>query len=463
MRRIIKTSVALAAAGILGACEQDKVTETQAIPTAGVRFVNAVPDTGAMDFRFVDIVENSAHWNIGYRNNPATTAGETNSLGVQFKNAQAGNGRHFKIFFNSTNPAIASIVIKDTTVDLVAGHNYTVLLWGYMNPTGAGRPANAAAMRLNVIDETVAVPAGQVALRVVNATSDLTVDASYFAANAAPPGTSIAAGIGPMSISNYVNAAPADTLQPYRVLVQPAGGGGTVYANQLAMKGSWPQISGTACNPANQKCDLEATPGTTQAGSAVTAFIFPPAVANTTAPTLTITTGGTPQRATLTGYAAPRDYAADGFFVGQEINVTGFTNAGNNGASQITGVLARRTTGSASLSATATGYARAAGSFITNGIQVGDEITASGFATAANNGRSVVIAVTATTIDVTKTGGTTAEAAATGRTLITDGELQVNKATIIEPFPTTNRTVAGVRGRLLSFMFDARPARPAGT
>ncbi|HEU4994251.1 MAG TPA: DUF4397 domain-containing protein [Gemmatimonadaceae bacterium] len=461
MRRIIKLSVACAAAGALGACTPDTVTETAAVPTAGIRFINAVPDTGAMDFRFVDIVENSSHWNIGYRNNPSTTAGETNSLGVQFKNAQAGSQRHFKIFFNSTNPAIASIVIKDTTVDLVAGHNYTVLLWGYMNPTGAGRPANAAAMRLNVIDETVAVPAGQVALRVVNATSDLTVDASYFAANAAPPGTSIATGVAPMSISNYVNAPPADTLQPYRVLIQPAGGGGVVYANQIAMKGAWPQISGTACNPASQKCDLEGLPGTTQAGSAVTAFIFPPAVS--TAPTLTITTGGTPQRATLTGYAAPRDYAADGFFVGQEINVTGFTNAANNGPAQITAVLPRRTTGSVSLSATATGYARATGSFITNGIQVGDEITASGFATAANNGRSVVIAVTATTIDVTKTSGTAVEAAATGRTLITDGELQVNKATIVEPFPTSNRTIAGLRGRLLSFMFDARPARPAGT
>src|SRR5258707_9603085 len=96
---IINNSVAWAVAGVLGACQPDKVTETAAIPTAGIRFINAVPDTGAMDFRFVDLVENSAHWNIAYRNNPATTGGETNSLGVQFKNAQAGHQRHFKIFF----------------------------------------------------------------------------------------------------------------------------------------------------------------------------------------------------------------------------------------------------------------------------------------------------------------------------------------------------------------------------
>ena len=52
------------------------------------------------------------------------------------------------------------------------------------------------------------------------------------------------------------------------------------------------------------------------------------------------------------------------------------------------------TTGSTSLSATTTGYARAAGSFITDGLVVGAEITASGFTTPANNGQGVVTAVT---------------------------------------------------------------------
>jgi hypothetical protein len=315
-------------------------------------------------------------------------------------------------------------------------------------------------MELRVINETVTVPSGQVALRVINA-STLAVDAYYYPSTGAPPGTPIATNLAGMTISSHVNTAPGT----FRYYIQPPGGGTVVWANQVALAGAGPQISGSPCNPATQTCDLEGTPGTTQAGSAVTAIIFPQAVTGTAAPTLTITTGGTPQRATATGYGAPRDYAADGFFVGQEITASGFTNAANNGASEITAVILRRTTGSQTLSATATGYARATGSFVTNGFAIGDEITASGFATAANNGRSVVTAVTATTIDVTKTGGTVAEAAATARTLISDGRIDVNKAggTVVEAFPTANRTIAGVRGRLLSFIFDTRPPRPPGT
>lgn len=60
------------------------------------------------------------------------------------------------------------------------------------------------------------------------------------------------------------------------------------------------------------------------------------------------------------------------------------------------------TTGTTSLSATSTGYARAAGSFITDGFAVGMEVLAAGFGTAANNGRSVITGLTATAMTVTK-------------------------------------------------------------
>lgn len=60
------------------------------------------------------------------------------------------------------------------------------------------------------------------------------------------------------------------------------------------------------------------------------------------------------------------------------------------------------TTGSISLSATTTGYARAAGSFITDGFAIGMEVLAAGFGNAANNGRSVITALTATVMTVTK-------------------------------------------------------------
>ena len=94
--------------------------------------------------------------------------------------------------------------------------------------------------------------------------------------------------------------------------------------------------------------------------------------------------------------------------------------------------LAGPTTGSTSLSATATGYARASGSFLTDGFKVGMEVTASGFGTAANNGTGRITAVAALTMSVTAytlTADTTehgytktdrtlvVEVASTGRTL----------------------------------------------
>lgn len=68
------------------------------------------------------------------------------------------------------------------------------------------------------------------------------------------------------------------------------------------------------------------------------------------------------------------------------------------------------TTGSISLSATATGYARATGSFLTDGFAPGMEITPSGF---VSNPVDVLTGVTATTLTTKNTR--TVEAAAGGR------------------------------------------------
>lgn len=70
------------------------------------------------------------------------------------------------------------------------------------------------------------------------------------------------------------------------------------------------------------------------------------------------------------------------------------------------------TTGSTSLSATSTGYARAAGSFITDGFYAGMEVTPVGFPQTAVG---VITAVTALTMTIA--GGRTVAAAAGGRSL----------------------------------------------
>jgi hypothetical protein len=70
------------------------------------------------------------------------------------------------------------------------------------------------------------------------------------------------------------------------------------------------------------------------------------------------------------------------------------------------------TTGSTSLSATPTGYARTTGNFYTDGFWPGFEIVTAGF---ASNGTRVITQVTPTTITVA--GSLTPEVAAAGRTL----------------------------------------------
>jgi hypothetical protein len=181
MRRILKASILCLAAGVLNACTPEEIIITDDIPTAGVRFIHAVPDTGAMDFRPVDIVENSTFYNVGFRGT---------SL-LFYKNARAGS-RHFRIFLSpdlalsaEQQQAMASTVVKDTTVTLEAGHRYTFILWGF------SRTGSSPGMRLDVIDDNPADPGTAVALRLVNAAAGLgAIDGRFYVTGGTHPTTS---------------------------------------------------------------------------------------------------------------------------------------------------------------------------------------------------------------------------------------------------------------------------------
>ena len=434
MRRFLELSVLCAAVSV-AACSLDEVVKTEDIPTAGVRFINAVPDTQAVDFRFIDRVENSAHWNMGFRDNPVTTSCVTSSTQIQYKNTRAGQ-RHVRIFLSDSLQAIASTVVKDTTVTVEADKKYTALLWGY------SRPGSTPAMRLTYLEDNPPDPGNQVALRVIN-TSRIAIDVRQYPATGTPPAAATWANIAPLSVSGYILAPPGQI----RIEVRPAGGT-TLLANAQAL-------------PGNFALTDSVIPGTTIAGSAISAIFFDPPVAGSKAPNTAAfqtTTGSTTMYTTDTSFARTSgSFISDCFFVGQTVTITGFS-AANNGTGVITAMPAAPTTGSTSLSATATGYERAAGSFLTSGFKVGQQITASGFTTAANNGRSTITAVTATTLTVTKSTPPVAEAAATGRTIIADAEIMVSKATpVTAQASASGRTIASER--LLSFVWDRRPPR----
>lgn len=274
MSRLHKLTVFGVAAAMLGACNNvDEMVTVATPPTAGVRFIHAVPDTGALDMRFVDIPENSSHYAIPFRNNIVTASNIPASTMVQYKNTRAGS-RQLRIFLNSTDQAIAQTVLKDTTVTLAAGTNYTFILWGYANPAGPNRPVGAPAMRFTVVEETVADPSPNVALRVMNTTTSA-LDVRAYKYSAAAPATPTFTSVSGMTFSTYVTAAP-DT---FRFNVRAAGGATSFLpgtTDLIALRGE-PAVT-TAPGP------FDAVPGTAVAGSAVSAIIFPRSVVGTAAP-----------------------------------------------------------------------------------------------------------------------------------------------------------------------------------
>lgn len=288
MRRISKFSVLCLAAGVVSACAlPDEIVPTTAIPTAGVRFINAVPDTGMMDFGFVDKVENSRHWQIAFRNSPIIAPTGVNgvpaSSTVQYKPAEAGS-RRFVIFMDGTTAAVASDSVAGNTVTLDAGKNYTVLLWGCANPTRVG--AACGPLTLSFFEETVAAPAaGKTAIRIINAqtAAAATIDANFYrdSSTLVVPATANAAWTNLAASTANQTWVAADTGTIWIKVTAGAGwaaGAGVNLGNspRRALIGA-PEVL-VAPGP------FDATPGTKVPGSAVTGIIFPASIAATGAP-----------------------------------------------------------------------------------------------------------------------------------------------------------------------------------
>jgi len=280
MRRILQLSTLGFLVGVASACSPDRVTTTEATPGAGVRFINAVPDTGAafgLDFRFVDIVENSDAFRITYRNTPSTSGAVVAAAQIQYKPAAPG-ARHFRIFLSDSLMTAASITLKDSSATLEAGHNYTFLLWGNARSSGSDK------MRLTVIDETVADPGQQVALRVINATG-APIDVRQYPATGTVPAAADWANVGAYSVSTYKLVAPA----PIKFNLQPSGGGTALFTDPQAIVGE--AVGTTSGATTGGGCtvglDCNVIPGTAVAGSAVTLIVFPRSVAGSKASNFT--------------------------------------------------------------------------------------------------------------------------------------------------------------------------------
>lgn len=276
MRRIVTISLLGLAAG-LGACSTpDLVHPTDDPLYAGVRFINAVPDTAGafgLDMRFVDLIESNAQYRVTFRNTPSANKAPTTdvSTAIQYKGARQGN-RHFRIFLDDTLQAAASTVLKDTSVDLLTQHNYTAMLWG--NARSAAGAADA--MHLSFWEENEPLPqAGKVKLRVIN-TMGRSIDVWAFPTGGTVPVTATWAAVAPYSASTYVEVDSGS----YTYRVDTAGV--AVFSDRTAMLGATPTCDNQACQP-GQNADIEAAPGTRVEGSAISGIVFPQSVAGSKA------------------------------------------------------------------------------------------------------------------------------------------------------------------------------------
>ena len=245
--RLSRFAALLGAVAVAAGCGDDTITDTTFPELAGVRFINAVNDTSALDFRAIDQIEFSPVANaLAFR-------GATEHQPTEAK------ARHFRVFVTSTNPAIASNPIVDTTITFAANGRYTLLL------TGSARTK----VQFVVINDDAPTPSsGQIAVRTGNASSGA-ID-NYIVDSTTTPiaGSPTIANVAPGALSSYITR-PAGK-QAARIT--PAGSA-TVAASQQGPPA-----------PATPAGALRAA-GVNSEGTAFTVFYFPAGVAGSpTAP-----------------------------------------------------------------------------------------------------------------------------------------------------------------------------------
>ena len=234
------------------ACGDDELGP--APPIGALRFINAVADTGAMDFRVVDLVGDAPQ----FLDNTFRTA-------TPYQAVQAGN-RHLKVFVtpSRTDTLVGAPTVWDTTFTFAAGTNYTVVM------TGFARTGSTPAMQMQIIqDDPTAPAAGQIRLRAINLGSAGAIDAFARSGTEAPPGTSLGTNLA------FGGASPYGALAAGSLTGIGATAAGTTVPALFQTAGP-PGVAGTpSANPIG---------GLVVAGSVLTGIVVPSSVVGSGAP-----------------------------------------------------------------------------------------------------------------------------------------------------------------------------------
>jgi hypothetical protein len=274
MRLLHVCAVGALTAAAVGCSHDSSGIPVTADPVAGLRYINVVPDTGGLDFRITDVVENAPMtYNATFRTGGNPYGVSTSLLPPHF--AVLAGTRHIRVFPTSTNPDVASQVVFETDYTFVAGEYYTVYLYGYARSTGNPRvnvlithdsmatpAANKIGMRvLNLIPTTAGAPSPTAAV-------DLWLTTQ---ATAAPfAGTATFGNVGFTGLTNYVTTL--DTGSVYKLSATATGTNTPALFSANLSAGT----AGTATN--------DPIPGSFIAGTGLTAVLVPQSVAGSAAP-----------------------------------------------------------------------------------------------------------------------------------------------------------------------------------
>jgi len=253
-------------ASLMGACKHDAGPFYPEVrQSAFVRYINAVPDTGLLDFKFIDKVEGSAWYDL------QAFRGVTNYQAVD------AGARHIRVFNGSNSlpmnePSYVTAFHVDTTLTFEADKYYTVLHVGN---------ARGKQSYLWVIEDTrPSVPTGQIEVRAIHAGVGLgAVDVRAAADTSATlNGTPLFSGVTFKTVTPYAQRATGK------------------FVSELANAGAATQLSEVVvpAGAAAVSSSQSQQGGYSISGSLLTAFIFSPSVVGSPAPQ-----GGAFARATI--------------------------------------------------------------------------------------------------------------------------------------------------------------------
>jgi len=239
-------------------CKKDATFTEVEPPQAALHWLHAVPDTGEMDMRPVDIISNAGLFDAVFRGS-----------NMFYQGMDAGT-RQIRVFMSSTNPAITGVPILDTTATFASPNSYTVI------HTGFARTGSTPGRVLWIVPDAGADPgANNIGIRLLHAgvgMGPVDVNLTRHATDTLPDAPAVL-NLAYKGIGSYFtlvrDSLAADSL---RVVVTATGTKTPVLFSVKIPRG----IAGTpSSNP---------IAGASVAGSVITAVIVPASVVGSTAP-----------------------------------------------------------------------------------------------------------------------------------------------------------------------------------